>query len=141
MDVKTENESPGDKKMAPAIANAYLNRGLIQSDRGKTDAAISDFTKALRIEDSNFRALANRALEYEKKGDLKAALADINRAIEMEPKNGYIRVELGVIHLLMGKEKEAEAVFDMLLSANRTLWQKRIAERLVQVGKAMPSEK
>ena len=47
-------------------------------------------------------------------------------------------VEHGVILLLMGKDKEAQADFDQLLQADRALWQKRIDERTAAVRKLLP---
>jgi hypothetical protein len=47
-------------------------------------------------------------------------------------------VEHGVILLLMGKDKDAQAEFDRLLQANRELWQKRIDDRLAVVRKLLP---
>jgi tetratricopeptide (TPR) repeat protein len=78
------------------------------------------------------------ANEYEYKGDLPAALADIIKALEIEPKNGNLLVEQGVILLLMGRDKEAQPIFDLLLKSDQILWQKRIDERTAAVRKILP---
>lgn len=135
---ETQNEAPGDKEMAPTIVDAYARRALIYSARGNHDAAISDLTKALRIDPSNFDVRFDRFNAYEAKGDLAAALADVNQGIANDPMNGNLRVEHGVLLLLLGKEREAQADFDMLLKGDRILWQKRIDERLAAVKKFMP---
>jgi tetratricopeptide (TPR) repeat protein len=135
---QTTNEAPGTKEMAPTISSVYVNRGLIMSDRGNHVAAFSDHDKAIRIDPANMWALYHRANEYEYKGDLPAALRDIEKAIQLEPNSGNFMVEHGVILLLMGREKEAQVDFDRLLQADRTLWQKRIDERLAAVRKALP---
>lgn len=139
IDQETKNEAPGDKEMAPAIVDAYARRALIYSDRGNHDAAISDLTKALRIDPGNFDVRYNRFNAYEAKGDLAAALADVNKGIENDPMNGNLRVEHGVLLLLMGKDREAQVDFDMLLKSDRALWQKRIDDRLAAVKKRVPS--
>ena len=130
---QTANEAPGAKEMAPTIANAYTNRGLILSSRGNRDAAISDFSKAIRVDPKNVWALYHRANEYEYKNDLPAALADIMKATQLEPENGNLVVEHGVLLFLLGRDKEAEAVFDVLLQSDRDLWQKRINDRIAAV--------
>ena len=135
---QTANEAPGVKEMAPTIANAYVNRGLIMNNRGNHDAALSDFGKAIRIDPGNVWALYHRANEYEGKGDLPAALGDIKKAIQLDPDNGNLLVEHGVILLLTGKDKEAQAVFDRLLQTDRALWQKRIDGRIAAVRKLIP---
>jgi Tfp pilus assembly protein PilF len=137
---QTANEAPGAKEMAPTIANAYTRRGLILNSRGNHDAAISDFSKASRIDPSNVWALYHRAHEYEYKADLPAALADITRAIQLEPQNRDLAVEHGVLLLVMGRDKEAQAVFDVLLQSDRAVWQKRIDERIAAVRKLNPTK-
>jgi tetratricopeptide (TPR) repeat protein len=141
IDEETKNEAPGDKGMAPTIVDAYARRALIYSARGNHDAAISDLTKALRIDPGNFDVLFNRFNAYEAKGDLAAALADVNSGVANDPMNGNLRVEHGVLLLLMGKDREAQVDFDMLLKADRVLWQKRIDERLAAVKKLVPSSR
>jgi tetratricopeptide (TPR) repeat protein len=136
--VETVNESPADKEMVPAIASAYVNRGLIYSLRGNADAAIADFTRSIRILPSHDWAFFYRAMELEGKGDLAGALSDMSKAIELDPRNGNFRVEHGVILLLQGKSKEAQVEFDMLLKSDPVLWQKRIDERTAAVRKKLP---
>ncbi|HSE19777.1 MAG TPA: tetratricopeptide repeat protein [Pyrinomonadaceae bacterium] len=135
---QTVNDAPGSKEMAPAIANAYVNRGLIMNNRGNHVAALSDYDKAIRIDPANMWALYHRANEYESKGDLAAALADIDKAIQIDPNNGNFLVEHGVILLLLGRDKDAQADFDQLLKSDRALWQKRIDERIAAVKKVLP---
>lgn len=135
---ETKNEAPGSKEMASTIANTYVNRGMILKDKGNHVVAFSDFDKAIRIDSTNVWALYDRATEYEYKGDLPAALADITKALQFDPKNGNLMVEHGVILLLMGREKEAQAEFEVLLQADRALWQKRIDDRLAAVRKILP---
>ena len=135
---QTVNEAPGAKAMAPLISSAYVNRGLIMHNRGNHVAALADFDKAIRIDPANMWARYHRANEYESKGDLAAALADIDKAIQIDPNNGNLLVEHGVILLLLGKEKDAQADFDRLLQSDRALWQKRIDDRIAAVKKVLP---
>jgi len=134
---ETVNEAPGDKKMAPIIANTYIERGWILSGRGDHVAALADSEKAIRIDTTNMMALFLRANEYEFKGNLSAALADMTQAVQIEPKNGAFLVERGVILLLMGRDKEAQADFDRLLQADQVYWRKRIDERTAAVRKTV----
>jgi tetratricopeptide (TPR) repeat protein len=135
---QTANEAPGSKEMAPIIADTYVNRGFILKDRGNHVAAFTDFDKAIRIDPTNVWAYYDRANEYEYKGDLPAALADITKALQLDPNNANLVVEHGVILLLMGKDKDAQADFDVLLKLDRALWQKRIDDRTAAVRKVLP---
>jgi tetratricopeptide (TPR) repeat protein len=76
-------------------------------------------------------------MELEGKGDLAGALADVNKIVELDPRNGNGVVEHGVLLLLLGKSKEAQVDFDMLLKSDPVLWQKRIDERLAAVKKKL----
>lgn len=135
---QTTNEAPGAKEMAPTIANAYVKRGFLWRTRGNHAVAISDFDKAVRINPANQWALYYRAIEYEFKGELSAALADITKAIQIDSKNGDLLVEHGVLLLLLGQEKEAQADFDVLLKSDHALWQNRIDERVAAIKKLLP---
>lgn len=138
---ETVNESPADKEMVPVIAGAYVSRGLIYSSRDNPESAISEFTKSIRVLPDNSWAYFYRALEFEVKGDLVGALSDVSKSMELEPRNGNYRVEHGVILLLQEKNKEAQVDFDMLLTSDAVLWQKRIDERIAAVRKLLPSRK
>ncbi len=138
IETRTTNAAPGDKEMVTVISNAYVNRGLIYTFQGNADAAISDYTKSIRLDPKNMWAYYNRAKELAGKRDLAAALADVNRAIQLDPRNGNFRVEHGVILTLMGNTKDAQVDFDMLLNSDRALWQKRIDERMAAVKKKVP---
>lgn len=140
MVIQTVNAAPGDKEMVPVIASAYLNRGSINSRRGNVDAAISDFTKSIRLDSTKLKAFHARALEWEARGDWDAALADVSRAIQLDPMNGNLRVEHGVIQQIMGNPKGAQADFDIVLNTDRALWQKRIDDRLAEVKKKTKPE-
>ena len=48
--------------------------------------------------------------------------------------------ERGVILSLMGSDNEAQADFNVLLQADRALWQKRIDERTAAVKKLVPNQ-
>lgn len=139
--VDTPNVAPGDTSMVAYVADAYSGRGTIRSSNGNPDAAISDYTKSIRLNPKNVWVFYSRAVEFESKGDLEAALADVSRAIQLDPLNGNLRVEHGVILVLMGREQEAQADFDMLRKADSTLWQKRIDARFEEVKKKVPTKK
>lgn len=132
------NNAPGDPEMALVMASAFTNRGLIRSFAQNVDAAISDFTKAIRLDSKSIWAHYHRARELINKGELTAALADVNRAIQIDPLNGLFRLEHGAILTMMGNVREANVDFDMLLNTDREVWQKRINERLEELKKKPP---
>jgi len=71
-------------------ATFHYNRGIALQNQHQTDAAIKDFSEALNITASFFRANISRALALVEKGDLDAAIADYTRAMEFDPKDASI---------------------------------------------------
>ena len=68
-------------KILPQHSTIYRGRIATQ---GHFEAAIADYTQALRVDPSHTRTLYNRASCYEKLQRLGAALADYSTAITME---------------------------------------------------------
>jgi tetratricopeptide (TPR) repeat protein len=66
------------------LAAAYEGRGIMKM-AGQTDAAIADFTEALRLNPKSFSAYAARGSQYLNKDDLASAEKDIENAIEFSP--------------------------------------------------------
>jgi tetratricopeptide (TPR) repeat protein len=66
-------------------AKDHYNRGMFNWDLGEYDRAISDFTKALEIDQRYADAYYNRGLAYKYKGQYDKAITDYNKAIEINP--------------------------------------------------------
>lgn len=104
----------------PNVAGAYMNRSLIRSRKGDTDAALADLNKSLAIF-PHFGAYEMRGKVWQQRGDLKASLADFNKAIELQPGLALAYVERGETLLLMGKDEEAERDFRRCLEIDPSL--------------------
>jgi Tfp pilus assembly protein PilF len=66
-------------------------------------------------------------------GDYALALADIERAIRIEPRNPYLWLELGEIHLARGDARQASAMARKAMSiAGDDAAAQAAAERLVE---------
>ena len=108
-----------DIRKYPSVL-AYNNRGTEYGNRGETDRAIEDFTKALYYDPMFAKAYDNRGIAFFAKGILDRALADFNKTIELDP--GYYDTynNRGVVY---GCGNE----FDKALL---TLWQNNVRKRL-----------
>jgi Flp pilus assembly protein TadD len=84
-----------DDNTEPDSAKAYNYRGILKyQEGGNQDGAISDFTKAIKL-DSNFApAYSNRAGVYACKGEMDKALEDYEKAHQLDPKNPVIAENL-----------------------------------------------
>lgn len=66
-------------------------------------------------------------------GDYALAMADIERAIRIEPRNPYLWLELGEIHLARGDSRQAVAMARKAMSlAGQDRAAKAAAERLLE---------
>ena len=71
-------------------------------DEDNYDAAIKDYSEAIKLKPDYHWAWINRGLVYHKKGDYDAAIKDHSEAIKLEPENykawalrGYAYEEIG----------------------------------------------
>ena len=67
-------------------AEDLLKRARVNLDRGDYDAAISDYTEAIRLRPNLSQAYQNRGLVYSRKKEHEQAIADYTKAILIDPK-------------------------------------------------------
>ncbi len=66
-------------------AEAYCNRGVVYAKKGQYDQAISDFTRALKINPKLADAYNNWGAAYAEKGQYDQAISDCTKALEINP--------------------------------------------------------
>lgn len=64
---------------------AYLQRGNMYEATGKSDAAIADYSEAIKLDPQNVLAYCSRAIAYLRKRDHDHAIADYNEANTLDP--------------------------------------------------------
>ena len=89
-------------RLNPALAEAYLDRGIALSTQHRNEAAIEDFSRALALHLGR-PALAyfDRAMAREDSGDIKGAYLDYRQAAALSPAWDKPRLELArftVVH-------------------------------------------
>jgi len=72
-------------------AKAWLNKGIVLSERNQVDSAFVCFDRALQIQPDLFAAWNNRGGMKARKGDLAGAISDFSRSIAINPRyrDGY----------------------------------------------------
>jgi Flp pilus assembly protein TadD len=68
----------------------YYNRGIALQNQHQIDAAIKDFSDALKIFPDFYKANISRAVALLEKGDLDGAIADYTHAIQFEPNDASL---------------------------------------------------
>jgi tetratricopeptide (TPR) repeat protein len=74
-----------DRLRTKDLAGALNSRGIGYYEKGDLDRAISDFTRAIRLNPKDAYTFNNRGQTYYAKGRLGRAIADYNRAIRTDP--------------------------------------------------------
>lgn len=89
--MRTENspEVKKDKKKTIEKWEVYHAQGYAARKKENYALAIENYTKALNLYPSYFKALFNRGFAYDKVGEYEKAISDYSKAIELEPNNAY----------------------------------------------------
>ena len=89
-------------KRNPSDAEAYVNRGSLQTTLGEMELAINDFTAAIRLNPNLSTAWYNRATTLTHVGRYDSAIADFTEAMRLQPQfpaayynRGLVKTELG----------------------------------------------
>jgi tetratricopeptide (TPR) repeat protein len=90
-------------------AGAYYNQGVARLEKGESDAAISDLTKAIKMRPRFAMAHFYRGRSYFRKGEHDKALSDLTEAIELDPALAVAYGERAVIHFI---RKEYDKVWE-----------------------------
>ncbi len=76
----------GPRRLASAISNALLSRGVDKQDKGDLDGAIDDYSCAARFDPFSAIAYYNRGKARRVVGELKGAIADFTEVLRFDPK-------------------------------------------------------
>ncbi len=113
-----------------------FNLGSLQFEEGKSDQAMNNFRKALKIQ-PNFRdAHRNLAIAYVQSGDYKEAEPSLRRAIELGSQDGLTMGLLGYCLSQSGRTHDALQAYRMakLTMPDELQWQLGEATALMDLG-------
>lgn len=93
-------------------AEAWNLLGRAHQANGSTTLSLSAFNQSLSIQPQQSDTLALRGALLRKMGDLEGAAADIRNALDLDPENPALTYSLGLVHLQLGKLKDARQWID-----------------------------
>ena len=93
--------------VSPATAALYHDRGLRHMTASRTDAAIRDFSAAIRLDHKFAKAYSQRGRAFSRKGDQRTALADFDQAVSIDVTNADAHHGRGRAHREMKKYEAA----------------------------------
>ncbi|MEW5819340.1 MAG: tetratricopeptide repeat protein [Cyanobacteriota bacterium] len=102
----------------PTSDTAYLERGNIYLDKGKLDAAISEYKQCITINPRNYAALFNLALAYYRSKDLNEALKYYRKARQINPNAPEATLRIADIYYQTGDASNAKFEMNKYLLKN-----------------------
>jgi tetratricopeptide (TPR) repeat protein len=96
---------------------AYVDRGIENSQKGRYDQALKDFNAALKLKPRDPTLITYRGVVYYAKGQYDLAMKDFNQALEIDPNFGRAYYQRGMIY--ENQEKYAQAVAEMKQAKSR----------------------
>jgi len=95
--------------VSPATAEQFVKRGIGYTELERYDAAIQDFTAAIKRNETFAPAYARRALALHLMGDIPAALKDVEQALKLDS-------TLAIAYQIRGRCRQATQNEDKALS-------------------------
>lgn len=126
----------------PKDAHDAYNQGMRAFTEGRSDEAISEIGRALKIYPKYFRALNDSGVILMKLDRLNEAAQSFEQASKLAPRVYYPRLNLGVIKTRQSKFKEAVSLLEQLHKENPTLVEIRVplADALMAEGRLNQAE-
>ena len=94
-----------DEKVYAGDNSYYFNRAIDKGEKGDYYGAISDFTKAIKINPNDSQAYYNRGWNKGKLKDYYGAISDFTKAIEINPKMDKAYGNRGIVKRKIGDDK------------------------------------
>lgn len=93
-----------DKKFENKI---YVNRGAAYQKLLSYEEALNDYSKAIKLDDSNPNVFVYRGYLYYQTEEYEKALSDFNVVIKIDSENPFAYYNLGMIYLKLNDEDKA----------------------------------
>lgn len=101
-------------KLKPALAIAYHNRGMVYGYKSQNDLAISDYTKAIELEELA-GSYNNRGTMYKITGQYDKAISDFDKAIELDEKHLMAYINKADTYEGLGRNFEAIEAYKLYI--------------------------
>lgn len=97
-------------------AEDHHAKGFQYRKQGDFHSAIAEYTKAIEVDPTYFKALFNRGFALEKVGRSEEAIADYSKAIELNPSNAFAYYNRGISFDRIGSFEKACADFTQAIA-------------------------
>lgn len=105
--------------------------GMDYLDNGQPGRAMREFTKAIRLNSSDWEALDERGMLFYALGYPERALKDVDRAVSLKEGDACLHVDRAQVHEALGNADAALADYDAALSIRPGLIAARNAREML----------
>jgi tetratricopeptide (TPR) repeat protein len=99
------------------VPNAFNNLGILAAREGRTDEAIQNFQRALRIDPDHFVALENLGNAYRQNKRWEDAKSVLQRALQLSPESAEGNYSLGMVFAQLADTEHAYEYLQKALAA------------------------
>jgi tetratricopeptide (TPR) repeat protein len=99
-------------------ATVYIRHGILSTERGRYDDAISYFSKAIEIDPRLVEAYKNRGNIYSRMGKYDQAILDYNKALEIDPADAWVYHYRGNAYHKKGNDDQAISNYNKAFEMN-----------------------
>lgn len=96
-----------DTLTPPASAEEYQKRGLAHVQQKQLDAAIADFTEAIRLKPDDADAYFSRGITFSGQGKIDQAMADFTEVIRLRPTDHLAYYQRGLLYRIRQEPERA----------------------------------
>jgi len=105
-----------DTLTPPASAEEYQKRGLAHVQQKQLDAAIADFTEAIRLKPDDADAYFSRGITFSGQGKIDQAMADFTEVIRLRPTDHLAYYQRGLLYRLRQEPERALDNFNQAIA-------------------------
>ncbi len=110
----------------PSLVAAWTNRAVLLFEQGNVEAAITDLTHALELE-QNATVFYNRGLAYQAREQWQQAIDDYNQALALDRTDMQdILYQRGVCYFQLGNKEQAHQDFEAHLAMGDSTYREEI---------------
>ncbi|WP_354832213.1 tetratricopeptide repeat protein [Akkermansia muciniphila] len=102
----------------PENFTAYVKKGNVLDDLGRSREALDSYNKALEINPAYDKAYCNRGIVLKKLGRQEEALSSYDKSLEINPRNDAAHYNRGYILNDLGRKEEALVSYGKALQIN-----------------------
>ena len=96
--------------ITPQTPEQYIQMGLAFHKQQRYDAAVREFSKAIRVRPDMADAYLYRGIAFYAAGQMEASITDFNKVLELRPERATVYLYRGDSYLALGQR--AQAVVD-----------------------------